>query len=511
MTSPPFVHLHLHTMYSLLDGACRIDDVVKAALEDHMPAVAMTDHGVMYGTVEFYKKAIAKGLRPILGCEVYEARESRLDRKAEGVKVTPFHLVLLAQDNEGYDNLVRLVTAAHLEGFYYKPRVDREILAKHSKGLIALSACLKGRVAVRLLEDDEAGAARAAGEYADIFGKDNFYLELHDHGIPEQAKVNRGLLALARRLNLPLVATNDVHYLKKEHAGAHEVLLCMQTGSRMSDPDRLKYATHEFSMKSGAEMAALFAEAPEAIANTVAIAQRCAVEMALHGAHFPSFRVPEGETQKSFFLKLCREGVARRYQVADPDHPRDEKEKKVVAQMHYEIGVIEKTGFVGYFLVVWDFIRFAHERGIPVGPGRGSGAGSIVSYALGITGIDPLRYSLIFERFLNPERISPPDFDIDFCQARRGEVIAYVKEKYGRENVAQIITFSTLGAKAVIRDVGRALEVPLPECDRLAKLVPEIPDITLKTAFEKESALKKAREENEYAKAIFKYAEVLEG
>ena len=507
----PFVHLHLHTSYSLLDGACRIEPLMEAVQAAGMPAVAITDHGVMYGLIEFYKAAREKGIKPILGCEVYVAPGSRRDRKTDGPKAPAYHLVLLAADETGYANLIRLVTAAHLEGFYYKPRIDREILAQHHQGLIGLSACLKGRVADDLLNGGMPAALQRAGEYADIFGKDNFFLELQDHGIPDQQRVNTGLVELSRRTGLPLVATNDVHYLEKSHAAAHEVLLCMQTGTVLSNPDRMRYPSPEFYLKSPDAMLSLFHEQPQAIENTLAIAQRCNVELDFSALHFPKFPVPGGATQKSYIIKLCKEGVYRRYGIESPDQPRDERERMIMDRLHYEIGVIEKTGFLGYFLVVWDFVRFAHERQIPVGPGRGSGAGSLVSYALGITGIDPLRYGLVFERFLNPERVSPPDFDIDFCQFRRGEVIDYVKEKYGRENVAQIVTFGSLGAKTVIRDVGRVLQVPLPVCDRLAKMVPEMLDITLADALKLNPELKKASDSDPSSKKIMEYGLVLEG
>ncbi len=506
-----FVHLHLHTSYSLLDGACRIEPLMEAVHDAGMSAVAITDHGVMYGLIEFYQAARKRGIKPILGCEVYVAPGSRRDRKTDGPKVPAYHLVLLAADKTGYANLIRLVTAAHLEGFYYKPRIDRDILAQYHQGLIGLSACLKGRVADDLLHGGMPAAMQRAGEYSDIFGKDNFFLELQDHGIPDQQRVNAGLLDLSRRTGLPLVATNDVHYIAKSHAAAHEVLLCMQTGTVMSDPKRMRYPSSEFYLKTPEAMEALFRDYPQAIENTQAIAQRCNVELDFDELHFPEFPVPGNAPPKDFILKLCRDGVRRCYGIENPDQPRDERERNIMDRLHYEIGVIEKTGFLGYFLVVWDFVRFAHERKIPVGPGRGSGAGSLVSYVLGITGIDPLRYGLVFERFLNPERVSPPDFDIDFCQFRRGEVIDYVKEKYGRDNVAQIVTFGSLGAKTVIRDVGRVLQVPLPVCDRLAKMVPEVLDITLASALQLNPDLKKASNTDPAAKKIMEYGLVLEG
>ncbi len=507
----PFVHLHLHTSYSLLDGACRTPDLVDAALKLDMPAVAITDHGVMYGIVDFYKAAREKGLKPILGCEVYEAPGSRKERKADRSQPTANHLVLLASDLTGYANLIKLVSSAHLEGFYYKPRIDREILARHHEGLIGLSGCLKGRIASALLGNDEKSALREAGEYSDILGKDNFFIELQDHGLPDQLKVNPGLIEVARRAGLPLVATNDVHYIKKEHAEAHEALLCIQTGTVLSDPNHMRYGSNEFYLKSGAEMQALFGELPGAIENSLEIAQRCCVEISFNETFFPKFSVPEGYSAKNYLIELCRRGVKEKYGVKNFAKPADAREQEIMDRMNYEIGIIEKTGFVGYFLVVSDAVRFARENNIPVGPGRGSGAGSLVSYAIGITGFDPLRYNLVFERFLNPERVSPPDFDIDFCQFRRGEVIEYVRNKYGRENVAQIITFGSLGAKTVIRDVGRVLEVPLVECDRLAKMVPPDPKMTLEKAMADNPELKKVCASDPNAKKIMQHAFVLEG
>ncbi len=508
----PFVHLHFHTEYSLLDSACQVDRAMQVAHEMGMTHLAVTDHGSLYGVVDFYKKAKSQGIKPILGCETYMARGSMRERKTDANRSPANHLVLLAETTEGYFNLVRMISLAHLEGFYYKPRIDKDLLRKHGKGIIGLSACLHGEIAERCVNRDVDGAVRIAEEYREILGPKNFFLELQDHGLPEQRTANKGILEVARRTGLPLVATNDVHYLKKEHAEAHEVLLCLQTQSKMSEPDRMRYASNQFFMKSGAEMEELFRDAPEALANTVAIAERCRVDMVLEKElHFPRYQVPAGFDEKTYLWKLAREGIQRRYGIQDTDRPRNEDEKKIVDRFKYELGIIEKTGFINYFLVVWDFIRFAHEQGIPVGPGRGSGAGSIVAYALGITGIDPLRYHLLFERFLNPERVSPPDFDIDFCQARRDEVIQYVRQKYGNDNVAQIITFGTLGAKTVIRDLGRALEVPLPECDRLAKMVPEVPGMTLDTALKLSPEFRQATETEENAKRIMKYARVLEG
>lgn len=511
--SVPFVHLHFHTEYSLLDGCCRIGKAIDQAKQLGMSALAITDHGVLYGIVDFYKKAKDAGIRPIIGCEAYMAHGSMKERRREeetGSQAN--HQLLLCETNEGYANLMRLVSLAHLEGFYYKPRIDLETLARYSKGLIATSSCLNGQVPARLLRGDFEGALKLAGTYADIFGKGNYFIELQDHGLEEQRTVNRGLIEIAKKLSLPLIATNDVHYLLPEHAEAHEVMLCLQTGTTISDPKRLRYGSTQFYMKSGAEMLQLFREVPEALSNTVEIAERCHVELIRKGElHFPTYQVPEGYTQKEFLIKLGREGLKRRYGIEDVRNPKNEHEATAIQRFLYEVDIIEKTGFINYFLVVWDFIHYAHQNNIPVGPGRGSGAGSLVAYCLGITGIDPLRYGLIFERFLNPDRVSPPDFDIDFCQWRRGEVIDYVKRKYGEENVAQIITFGSLGAKTVIRDLARVLELPLSEADRLAKMIPEAPDMTLDRALQESPDFRKAVSTEPAAQRIMKYAKVLEG
>jgi DNA polymerase-3 subunit alpha len=515
MSQPlPFAHLHFHTEFSLLDGACRISKAAELAQSMGMTALAITDHGVMYGVIDFYKKAKDKGIKPILGCEAYLARGNMADRKLEdGSRSQSNHLVLLAATNEGYYNLVHLISKAHLEGFYYKPRIDKALLAAHAKGLIGTSACLKGDIPEAIAKGDLDKATQLAGEYSDIFGKGNFFLELQNHGIAEQRVCNEGILEVHRRTGLPLICSNDVHYLKPEHYDAHDVMLCLQTGTTINDPNRMRYQSDQFFMKSPQQMYALFGEFPEALKNTALIAERCNVELKLGGKelHFPTYAVPEGYSQKEYLIKLGREGLKRRYGLNDLDHPRDDHEKLVVDRFRYEVQVIEKTGFINYYLVVWDFIHYAQSQGIPVGPGRGSGAGSILAYALGITGIDPLRYNLFFERFLNPERVSPPDFDIDFCQWRRGEVIDYVKKKYGTENCAQIITFGSLGAKTVIRDLGRVLEIPLSECDRLAKMVPEVPDMTLEKALKENPEFRKACETEPNAQRIIKYAEVLEG
>ncbi|OGV41283.1 MAG: DNA polymerase III subunit alpha [Lentisphaerae bacterium GWF2_57_35] len=504
--------MHFHTEYSLLDGACQVERIMSTAAELGMTQVAITDHGTLYGTIDFYKKAKAAGIKPILGCEVYMAHGSMHEKKTGANRSQSNHLVLLAENEEGYNNLIYLVSKAHLEGFYYKPRIDKELLAGHHKGLIALAACLKGEVTGHCANNNLDAAAQAADEYVQIMGQGNFYLEVQDHGLPEQKIANKNVLLLAKRMNLPLVATNDVHYLKAEHAEAHEVLLCLQTQTVMTDEKRMKYSSDQFYMKSGAEMRKLFGEIPEALANTLVIADRCNVELELgKKLHFPTYQVPEGFQHKEYLIKIAQEGLKLRYGIEDVDRPKNEAEKRISERFYYELGIIEKTKFINYFLVVWDFIHFAKNQRIPVGPGRGSGAGSIVAYALGITGIDPLHYNLIFERFLNPERVSPPDFDIDFCQTRRGEVIEYVKQKYGRDNVAQIVTFGTLGAKTVIRDIGRVLEIPLQECDRLAKMVPEDPKMTLEKALEQNPEFREMAEKDANAKRILKYARVLEG
>ncbi|MBN1269036.1 MAG: DNA polymerase III subunit alpha [Kiritimatiellae bacterium] len=526
MSEKPFVHLHLHTAYSLLDGACPIErareeeggvrktysPLMDRVQELGMPAVAITDHGVLYGAVEFYQRAKAQAIKPIIGCEMYIAKGSMHDRKVEGRRTYSNHFGLLAENEEGYANLVRLVSLAHLEGFYYKPRIDKELLAQHHRGLIGLTGCLQGEVASHILQGDLDGAVRAAGEFADLLGPGNVFLELEDHGLPEQKTANRGLREVAQRTGLPLIASNDVHYLKKEHWAAHDVMLCLQTQTTFSDPKRMRYSSHEFYLKSPEEMWEIFGrEVPDALRRTVEIAERCNVTMALdEELHFPVFKLPPGQTHKQYLIALAREGLRKRYGVEDPGHPK-QGEEKICQRFFFELDVIEKTRFINYFLVVSDFVRFARESHIPVGPGRGSGAGSLIAYCLGITGIEPLRYNLFFERFLNPDRVSPPDFDIDFCQARRGEVIEYVKQKYGQDSVAQIITFNTMGAKSVIRDVGRALEIPYPECDKLAKMVPEEIDITLERALEVNPEFRRAAQTDPAAKRIMQFAPVIEG
>jgi DNA polymerase-3 subunit alpha len=507
----PFVHLHLHTAFSLLDGACPVKRLMDAVAEKEMPAVAITDHGVMYGCIDFYKAARDKGIKPIIGCEFYITPGSRHDRRIEGQKVQNHHLVLLARDMVGYHNLVRLCTTAHMEGFYYKPRIDMEILSKWNEGLIGLSACLKGEVTSRLADEDLAGAIAKANAYGDVLGRDNFYIEIQDHGIPEQRVANKLMAELSTQTGFPLVATNDVHYLQKSDSAAHEVLLCLQTQTVLSDPKHMRYRTDEFYLKSREEMDVIFRDYPGAVDITNEIADRCNVEFEFGKLHFPSYDATEGLSHREYLVKLGHEGIARLYDIPDPASPASDTETEIMERFDHEMAVIEKTGFVNYFLVVWDFMNYARKHDIPVGPGRGSGGGSIVAYALGITTIDPLRYELIFERFLNPERVSPPDFDIDFCQARRSEVIEYVKDKYGRDSVAQIITFGSLGAKTVIRDVGRVLEVPYSRCDQLSKMISEDPKMTLHKALEENPDFKRAYQNDEDCKRILDFGFVLEG
>ncbi|HEY0783550.1 MAG TPA: DNA polymerase III subunit alpha, partial [Thermoanaerobaculia bacterium] len=470
-----FVHLHLHSQYSLLDGANRLDDVIAAAAAAGMPAMALTDHGNMFGAIEFYNRAKKAGVKPILGFEAYVAQGSHLDRTPG--RGSSNHLVLLAADETGYRNLLKLTSAAYLDGFYYKPRVSKELLRQHSAGVIALSACLKGEINELIVGSKEREAEATAKEFLDIFGEGNFFLEMQDHGIPEQAQANEALRRIAQRNNIPMVVTNDCHYLKKDDAFAHDVLLCIGTQRNLSDTDRLRYYSDNFYMKSADEMFRLFPKDAQAIENTLLVAERCNVVIPTGTFHLPEFPVPAGDNLQSYFEKVVRDGLedrlveVRKRRANGLAKAPDEAYR---TRLEYEIQVIERMGFAGYFLVVRDFIRYARENDIPVGPGRGSAAGSVVSYAMRITDIDPLQYDLLFERFLNPERISMPDIDIDFCMRRRGEVIHYVGEKYGRDRVAQIITFGTLAAKAVIRDVGRVMGVPYTKVDRIAKLVPDM-------------------------------------
>jgi DNA polymerase-3 subunit alpha len=498
-----YVSLHLHTEYSLLDGAIRIKELVEQAKAFKMPALAITDHGSLFGAVEFYKQVTRAGIKPIIGCEVYVAPTSRTEKGTGGGEEASYHLILLAKDNKGYRNLVSLVTRAYLEGFYYKPRIDLDLLEQYSGGLIGLSACLKGEIPYCLQRGQFDRARERALRYKHILGPDNFYLEIQANGLPEQEDVNGKLIDLARELHIGVVATNDCHYLKKEDAKAHEVLLCIQTGKTMKDISRMKFASDEFYFKSPDEMQEAFREIPEAVANTVVIAERCNVEFSLGGILLPQYEVESGESPDEFLSRMAAEGLEKKFGGDAPGEYR--------ARLTTELEVIRKMGYASYFLIVWDFIRYARSRGIPVGPGRGSAAGSLVSYCIDITEIDPIRYNLLFERFLNPERISMPDIDIDFCQDRRAEVIAYVAEKYGKDRVAQIITFGTMAAKAAIRDVGRAMDMPYAEVDRIAKLVPNTLKITIEEAIKAEPQLKDLYDSHAGVRELLDIAKRLEG
>ncbi len=497
-----FVHLHVHSEYSLLDGACRIGSMMDRVKELGQTAIAITDHGVMYGCIDFYKAAKAAGIKLIIGCEVYVARRQITDR-VHGIDDNPYHLVLLCENRKGYENLCLLVSEAFMYGFYSKPRVSLEMLEKYSEGLIALSACLGGGVQQFLLHEDYAAAKAYALRLSQIFGQENFYLELQDHNIPEQRPVNQGLLRLARDTGLPLVVTNDAHYLRRSDAKMQDVLLCVQTGKTVDDENRMKFQTDEFYLKSEEELRSLFPNVPEAFDNTVKIAERCNMEFEFNQYHLPSFPVPDGYTNEAYFRELCQKGFTERY----PDAPDSYRER-----LEYEISVISRMGYVNYYLIVWDFIRYAKEAGIPVGPGRGSGAASIVAYCMHITEVDPMKYALIFERFLNPERVSMPDFDTDFCQERRAEVIDYVMAKYGKDHVAQIATFGTMAARGAIRDVGRALNFSYAQTDVVAKLVPTMPlHITLKEALEVSPKLKEMYDGDPQIKELIDTAMSLEG
>ncbi len=496
-----FVHLHVHTEYSLLDGACRIDRMMERVKELGQDAIAITDHGVMYGCIDFYKAAKAAGIKPIIGCEVYMARRRMSDR-IHGVDNDPYHLVLLCKDRRGYENLCYMVSEAFLHGFYGKPRIDLDLLREHHEGLIALSACLAGAIPQYLMEESYDSAKEYALKMAQIMGEGNFYLELQDHGIPEQRAVNQGIHRIARETGLPLVVTNDAHYLRREDAKMQDVLLCIQTGKTVDDENRMKFPSDDFYLKSEEELRALFPGCEEAFANTVQIAEKCNLDFVFHEYHLPSFPVPAGYTNEEYFRKLCYEGFQERY----PEAPEEYKQR-----LEYEIGVISRMGYVNYYLIVWDFIHYAKQSGIPVGPGRGSGAASIVAYCMHITEVDPMKYALIFERFLNPERVSMPDFDTDFCQERRGEVIDYVCRKYGSDHVAQIATFGTMAARGAIRDVGRALDFSYAETDVVAKQVPSTPHITLREAIESSPKLKEMYTQDPRIHTLVDTAMSLEG
>ena len=497
-----FVHLHTHTEYSLLDGANKIKELPARAKELGMKAMAITDHGVMFGVVDFYKECKKVGIKPIIGCEVYVAPRTRFDKETN-IDNKYSHLILLVKNETGYKNLTNLVSIGFTEGFYYKPRIDLELLEKYHEGLICLSACLAGSVNKAILKEDMEEARKIALWHKNLFGED-YYLEVQPNGLPEQVLVNQKLVQLSKELDIPLVATNDAHYLKKEDAYIHEVLLCIQTGKKMNDVDRMKMGADEFYVKSPEEMAEYFKNIPEAIENTVKIAEKCNFDFVFGDIKLPNYEVPkEYKTHSEFFKELCRKGLIKRY--------GENPSKEIQDRLEYEISVIENMGYVDYFLIVWDFINYAKNQGISVGPGRGSGAGSIAAYAIGITDIDPIKYNLLFERFLNPERISMPDFDVDFCYERRQEVIDYVARKYGRDHVSQIITFGTMSARMVIRDVGRALDVPYAEADRLAKMVPMELHITIKKALEQNPELKALYETDETTKNLLDIAMKLEG
>ena len=506
-----FVHLHCHTDYSLLDGACEIDQLMQIVVEQKMPAVAMTDHGNLFGAVQFYNAAKANGVHPVIGCEVYVSQKGHKTR-SDNDRYN--HLVLLCENQDGYRNLIDLVSTAYLDGFYYKPRIDLDLLNRHSKGLIAMSACLRGHIPETILSDKYDDAKRLALTYADIFGRNNFFLEIQDHHLDQDRKLTPELNRLSQETGLPLVATNDSHYLRREDARAHEILLCVQTGKMMSDPSRMRWNSPDFYLKSRAEMMELFSELEDALDRTWEIAQRCQVKLEKVKEPFPKFDVPEGHSTDTYFEYVARQGFEKRRPRLEAMRAKGMLKHDLAdyaERLDREIRMIQTMKFSGYFLIVWDFIRYAKSQGIPVGPGRGSAAGSLVGYAMAITDIDPLQYGLLFERFLNPERVSMPDIDVDFCMNRRGEVIQYVTQKYGREQVAQIITFNTLGARAAIKDVGRVLEIPFADVERLTKLIPTTLNIKLQEAMEQEPGMNEAAKKDPKIDEVLKTALRLEG
>src|SRR5216110_1842195 len=496
-----FVHLHLHTEYSLLDGAVRMRALMNEAVKMKMPAVAITDHGNLFGAIDFYQCAKAAGIKPIIGCEAYITSGSYKEKPS---RESTFHFTLLAENETGYRNLVKLISAAHLDGFYYRPRIDKDLLAAHADGLIGLSGCLASEINSALQSDNVEKAQNLTAEYRDIFGPRNFFIELHDHGMAEQKRCNAHLPKFAREFGLGLVAANDVHFLRRSDHRAHDVLLCINTATKIEDEQRMRYEP-ELYFKSPAEMREVFRDFPAAIRNTLEIAERCNLEIEFGKSKYPEYPVPPGKTREGYLRELCYKGFHERY------GERVANDQDLIKRLDYEVDVLEKTGFVSYLLIVWDFIHFARERGIPVGPGRGSAAGSIVAYVLGITDIDPLQYGLLFERFLNPDRVSPPDIDIDFCEARRGEVLEYVRKKYGQRRVAQIITFGKLKAKSVVRDVGRVMGMSYRDADRIARMIPNELNITLDSAVEKNSELKRAVTTESATRQLFDYAKTLEG
>ncbi len=507
-----FVHLHLHTSYSLQDSSIRLSALFKRAEEFGMPAVAMTDHGNMFAAVEFYNAARKRGIKPIIGCEVYVAPGSRHEKTSkENLRDAAYHLILLSENETGYKNLIKLVTKGYLEGFYYKPRIDKELLAEYSEGLIALSSCVRGEVAHNVNRENVPRAIKVATQYAEIMGEGNFFLELQNHQLENQDRINKELIGLGKKLNLPVVATNNCHYMNREDFRAHEILLCLQTGKTINDPYRMQYPKDEFYFKSPQEMIALFKETPEAIENTLKIAERCELELEFGKLNLPEYPIPESYTLETYLDERSREGLAKRFKELT-QRKIEFSPETYVKRLDRELGIINKMGYPGYFLIVWDFIHHAKNNGIPVGPGRGSAAGSLVAYALEITDIDPLQYDLLFERFLNPERVSMPDIDIDFCMDGRDSVIKYVTDKYGgNQNVTQIITFGSMNAKGVIRDVGRVLDMTYGEVDKLAKLVPNKLNVTLDDAFKEEPQFGKLRKENPQIAELLDIAKNLEG
>lgn len=513
MSQNEFIHLHLHSMYSLLDGAIRFDEAFELAKQYRMDSMALTDHGNMFGAIEFYQMAIKHGIKPILGCELYVAPQSRFEKKtmAEGGEGA-YHLTLLVKNKTGYFNLIRLISLAHLEGFYYKPRVDKELLSKYHEGLICLSGCLKGEVASWAGRGEMKRAIQAAEEYRRIFDDRRFFIELMNNGVENQSLINQRLIEISRELFLPIVATNDCHYLRREDAKAHEVLLCIQTGKTLNDKDRMRFSSDEFYFRSPQEMMELFRDFPEAIANTLEIAEACNLELKFDEKHIPRFTISSGESLDAHLERMAREGLEQRLQRYQQEKDFDQRALRYRERLEEELKIIQSMGYSGYFLIVADFIQYAKQRNIPVGPGRGSVAGSLVAYALRITELDPIEYDLIFERFLNPGRKSSmPDVDVDFCMERRDEVIQYVMDKYGKENVAQIITFGKMQARAVLRDVGRVMGIPYAEVDRLAKLIPNTPNITLEEALGKEPQLREMIEKDATIASLFKIARSLEG
>ena len=497
-----FTHLHVHTEYSLLDGAARIKDLVSHAAELGMNSLAITDHGAMFGVVEFYKECKKQGIKPIIGCEVYTAARKMTDKDPEKDKHQG-HLLLLAKNETGYKNLIKIVSQGYIKGYYYKPRIDKDLLREHSQGIIALSACLAGKVQNLLLFGDYEGAKKEAQELLEIFGQGNFFIEIQDQGLEEEARIKPDLIRMSRELNVPLAATNDVHYVRKEDAETHDVLLAIQTATSINDENRMRFPNDEFYLKSEDEMRRIFASVPEAVNNTQVIADACNVEFEFGQYHLPEFTAPDGKINRDYLRELCNKGLEERYG-SNPDIGLRER-------LEYELGTIESMGYVEYFLIVWDFINYARQQGIMVGPGRGSAAGSLVAYCLHITDIDPIKYNLIFERFLNPERVSMPDIDIDFCYERRQEVIDYVTRKYGEDKVCQIITFGTMKARQAVRDVGRALDVSYADTDVIAKAIPLELNMTIDKALKTNPELKKMYEENQKAHQVLDMARALEG